>query len=306
MPGREEELWERPVVTGVKNMASRSRRGRRPGSYHRGGRRKIETRRSKLKFHQLSTVDRETSRFFRCCWPVKKPPGNSWPEEELQVMAKGAQGLAKVLGPNLRWQELREQELEAKEVQLLRQYQKQEKEEELAPVMPRPAVQRTYSRKGRGQQVKQSLSRSQTPVAVGASRVEEEGLATLLPPSQASLLGLRGLQLRTQALRNSSEGQSKQDVREQEHKQADDKFVKRFIQMFYWPSKMSAVVPPKQERLFEESEDEDVIDDDEEDVVEEQDSRPPSPLAGPSKSPPPVMGRGLHGVMRPRNTHLEL
>merc|ERR1719220_2093316 len=103
-------------------------------------------------------------------------------------------------------------QLEPRERQLVYKFQEDlaqtgngGREEAVEPVaLPRPAVQRTYSRRGRGQQVKQSLSRSQTPVTAVPTPVpcpSDKEVVSLLPPSRASLLALRGLELRANSLR---------------------------------------------------------------------------------------------------------
>jgi len=48
------------------------------------------------------------------------------------------------------------------------------------------------------------------------------------------------------------------------HLEADKRLVSRFVQMFFWPAKMSATAPPKQDNLFEDSSEEEVMPDIEE------------------------------------------
>merc|ERR1719361_2908632 len=115
-------------------------------------------------------------------------------------MSQAASVLGKALDlSGLNWErrkELLTEELEPRERQLVDKFQENlaeqgnAREETVQPVvLPRPAVQRTYSRRGRGQ-VKQSLSRSQTPVSVAPTPPpcpSDKEVVSLLPPSRASL-----------------------------------------------------------------------------------------------------------------------
>merc|ERR1711971_745777 len=167
------------------------------------------------------------------------------------------------------------EELEPRERQLVEKYQEDlaqpnnsgREEAVEAVALPRPAVQRTYSRKGRGQQVKQSLSRSQTPVTAVPTPPQpcpsDKEVVSLLPPSRASLLAIRGLELRANFLRAKACGTRvhlplatclvPQAGQRLTPAQAEERLVNRCVRMFFWPAKMAGTPPPRQENLFDDS-----------------------------------------------------
>merc|ERR1719430_2903614 len=199
-------------------------------------------------------------------------------EEEVNRLSQAASALGKALDlSGLKWEKRNEfmmDELEPRERQLVNKFQEDlvqpgndRREETMEPVaLPRPAVQRTYSRRGRGQQVKQSLSRSQTPVtAVPTPQPcpSDKEVVSLLPPSRASLIALRGLELRANSLRAKACGtrlhlpEESVSVPEAGQRlnpaQAEERLINRCVRLFYWPAKMAGTPPPRQENLFDDS-----------------------------------------------------
>merc|ERR1712130_830683 len=118
-----------------------------------------------------------------------------------------------------------------------------------------------------GQQVKQSLSRSQTPITAAVSTPPlcptDKEVVSLLPPSRASLIALRGLELRANSLRAKAFGTRvhlpEENVSASEvgqrltPAQAEERLINRCVRLFYWPAKMAGTPPPRQESLFDDS-----------------------------------------------------
>ena len=235
---------------------------------------------NKVSFHAVASVDMAIAKFFKPCWLIKRKPVNHlYSEEEVSRLSQAASTLGKALDlSNLNWKKRNEsmmmEELEPREQQLVDKYQEDlaqpgngRREETVQPVaLPRPAVQRTYSRRGRGQQVKQSLSRSQTPVTAVLTPVpcpSDKEVVSLLPPSRASLLALRGLELRANSLRAKACGtrvhlpEKSDSVPKAGQRltpaQAEERLVSRCVRLFYWPTKMAGTPPPRQENLFDDS-----------------------------------------------------
>ena len=327
LPDREDELYSRPLVGAVRNMGSRrGRGGGRPRGGGRAGvrrfRRVRNERREGPRYHPVARVDRDISRFLQPTWLFKRRPGvasSRYTGKEVSLLGQAAARLGRSLDTSgLRWERLQGLELEPREAQLVELYREQEASlgsagEAVAVVVARPAVQRTYSRRGRGQ-VKESGSRSQTPAVTeppppaaveggGASLPPPSG-ASLLPPSRASLLGLRGLLLRSQHLRTAAgdTGTLTSGGRlAPSQAMAEERLVKRVAQMFFWPAKMSTIAPPKQVKLFEESSEEE---EESADVDAEATDNIVTVLeSSASKEAEPRMGRGLHGVFRQRDPH---
>ena len=346
LPDREDELYSRPVVPGVRNMAGRPaakaprkrRQPRAPGSYvPRPPRRKRRREGPRVTYHGMASVDREIERFLRPVWLTRARPGR-YSEEELATVSRAAHTLGRALAvPTI--PAVLEEEVEAmepREVQLVEAVRARQGEvvEELeAPVVaaPRPAVQRTYSRRPRGgvaaAVVKQSTSRTQTPVAPAGPSATQDVL-TLLPPSRAALLGVRGLQIRGADLRTKAKGRGGAQAGGEGEgasggltpAEAEARLVRRVAQMFFWPTKMCDTPPPKQENLFDYSDDEkeEVEEDEEEEIemdnivisvgkvarveeaVEEVEEEEAVVEPSTSKEPVVVRGRGLHGLMRSR------
>jgi len=279
----------------VKNMPSRTRKPV-TGSWARGRKRKPygmapsfrviskvprkKRKVNKVSFHAVASVDMAIAKFFKPCWLIKRKPVNQlYSEEEVNRLTQAASALGKALDiSSLNWENRNEsmmEELEPRERQLVEKFQEDlaqpgngGREETVEPVaLPRPAVQRTYSRRGRGQQVKQSLSRSQTPVTSVPTPLpcpSDKEVVSLLPPSQASLLALRGLELRANSLRAKACGTrlhlpeksgSAPEVAGQRltPAQAEERLVNRCVRLFFWPAKMAGTPPPRQENLFDDS-----------------------------------------------------
>ena len=143
-----------------------------------------------------------------------------------------------------------------------------------------PKVPKTYGRTYSRKQVKQSLSRSATPndnavsVNSGNSGNSNKDQIDFVPPSVSTLVGFRGVLLTNSYLadpNNHSESfkqekdvvdvtveqginnpdvvtiQEDENITNKEHLEADQLLLKRFIQLFFWPAKMSSFAPSKQE-----------------------------------------------------------
>ena len=117
--------------------------------------------------------------------------------------------------------------------------------------------------RGEAAAVKQSTSRTQTPVAPAATSATGD-IVTLLPLSRAALLGVRGLQIRAADLRIKAKGRGGAQAGGEgaggegrlTPAEAEARLVRRVAQMFFWPTKMCDTPPPKQENLFDDSDDE--------------------------------------------------
>ena len=184
LPDREEEVFAKPLLSKVKNMPSRTRKPV-TGSWARGRKRKSycttpsfrviskvprkKRKVNKVSFHAVASVDMAIAKFFKPCWLIKRKPVNHlYSEEELNRLSQAASVLGKALDLScLKWEKrnkstMMEEELEPREQQLVEKFQEDlaqpgndRREETVEPVaLPRPAVQRTYSRRGRGQVLK--------------------------------------------------------------------------------------------------------------------------------------------------------
>ena len=134
-----------------------------------------------MSFHAVASVDMAIAKFFKPCWLMKKKPINHMHSEEevgisypfikihqhLQAnrLCLAASTLGKSLDiSSLNWQKCDEAllgGLDPREQQLVTKFRERlacretASEKVVQPVvLPRPAVQRTYSRRGRGQVTK--------------------------------------------------------------------------------------------------------------------------------------------------------
>ena len=156
-----------------------------------------------------------------------------------------------------------------------------------------PKVRRTYGKTYSRKTVKESDSRVATPQSDAGSGVDpSEGSLPVLnnkkldlvPPNVSTLVGFRGLLL-TNAYLADPDNHSENIKREKDsvdetvgqgldtravemeedrerivstaHMEADQLLVQRFLQLFFWPAKMSSIPPCKQETLFSDSSEED-------------------------------------------------
>jgi len=315
LPEHREEIFKRPVVVG-RNLSSKVRRGglraRRGG--HRGRGRKVKNR-DRLGSQNFKTkLDRDIAKFFRPTWISKGKLGHAsrYSDKELELLVAAGQGLGSILKlDKVKWdQNTSSSSVPDKQMQLLQSFRYQQLYRQPSPQLQLsagakqvtspfrgPSVQRTYGRTYSRAKVKQSLSRSNTPVEASLTSTQQKKTKSvdtinLVPPSQATVVGFRGVLLRNQYLRDSNNcsdtirqerdvvdntimlGVNNPDLAEVEiesdhrtgdsdhtaaHLAADRLLVSRFIQLFLWPAKMSAVAPPKQENLFSDSEDDQII-----------------------------------------------
>lgn len=266
-------------------------------------------------------LDRDIAKFFRPTWISKSKLGRctKYSDKELELLVAAGQGLGNIIKlDRVQWDKnTHSSSVPDKEMKLLQSFRYQQlygqpsPQLQLSPVTQQPStnlssrspfsgssVQRTYGRTYSRAKVKQSLSRSNTPVetiSVSTPQPPQNkkhvgDTINLVPPSQATIVGFRGLLLRDKYLRdiNSSSdtvrqerdlvdntirmGMNNPDLTElpvdlttsdkdqsQAHLAADRLLVSRIIQLFLWPAKMSSVDPPKQENLFSDSDDEIVV-----------------------------------------------
>ena len=322
LPEHREEIFKRPLTVG-RNVSSKVRRGgqrQRRGGY-RGRGRKVKNR-DRLGSQNFKTkLDRDIAKFFRPTWISKSKLGRStkYSDKELELLVAAGQGLGNIIKlDRVKWDKnTHSSSVPDKEMKLLQSFryqqlygqpspqlelspvtQQQQPATNLSPRSPFSGLQRTYGRTYSRAKVKQSLSRSNTPVetvSVSTSQPPQTkkhvgDIINLVPPSQATIVGFRGLLLRDKYLRdinNSSDtvrqerdlvdstvrmGMNNPDLTElpddlttsdkdqsQAHLAADRLLVSRIIQLFLWPAKMSSVDPPKQENLFSDSDDEIVV-----------------------------------------------
>jgi len=318
LPEHKEEIFKRPIALG-KNLCSKVRRGGlrpRRGGY-RGRGRKIKNR-DRLGSQNFKTkVDRDIAKFFRPTWISKSKLGstNRYTDKELELLVAAGQGVGNIIKVDkVKWdQNTHSDSVHDREMQLLQSFRYQQlyrqpsPQLQLAPPSPSTvsgstrspfsgssSVQRTYGRTYSRTKVKQSLSRSNTPVETVPSspkpkKTNPGDTISLVPPCQATMVGFRGLLLREPYLRDSNN--TADTVREERdvvdktmklgmnnpdllnvpkdnvvidddhtaaHLAADRLLVSRIIQLFLWPAKMSTVDPPKQENLFSSESDDDV------------------------------------------------
>ena len=235
-------------------------------------------------------TERNIAKFFRPTWILKNKMKTFSPQD-LDMLVSAGQGLGKIININkIPWLDLCTVSASGKQNQLLQSFRERQldgsmrTESQLSGISVPKAVRtygRTYSRK-----VKQSDSRAATPSS-GASvdQRDQRDTINLVPPCEATLVGFRGILLRDDYLNNPNNNvgsfKGEKDVvdetlrrgtdnpdlslprgrqtaaveRTAAHKAADQLLVKRFIQMFYWPAKMSTVSPPRQENVFSDNED---------------------------------------------------
>ena len=317
LPEHREEIFKQPVALG-RNLCSKVRRGglrpRRGGFRGRG--RKIKNR-DRLGSQNFKTkVDRDIAKFFRPTWISKSKLGSAtrYTEKELELLVAAGQGVGNIIKVDkVKWdQNTHSNSVPDREMQLLQSFRYQQLYRQPSPQLQvetpststvsgstrspfsgSSSVQRTYGRTYSRAKVKQSLSRSNTPVETVITSAPAHPKKTnpgdtinLVPPCQATMVGFRGMLLREPYLRDSNNTSDtvrqerdvvdntmklginnpelldfpKANVAPSEdqtaaHLAADRLLVSRIIQLFLWPAKMSTVDPPKQENLFSDSDD---------------------------------------------------
>ena len=238
-------------------------------------------------------TERNIAKFFRPTWILKNKMNFClrFSQQDLDMLVSAGQGLGKIININkIPWMDLSTDSSSEKQNQLLQSFRdrqldssRRSTESQLLPPISAPKAVRTYGRK-----VKQSDSRAATPsstTSASGSSGEKRDTINLVPPCEATLVGFRGLLLRGDYLTNpnnnlgsfkgekdavdetlrrgtdnpdltlSGAAQSSSVERTAAHQAADQLLVKRFIQMFFWPAKMSTVSPPRQENVFSDNED---------------------------------------------------
>ena len=294
LPGHEEELFKRPVcrrIASKNNMGGKKRkingydhRKFKPYRAKRGSRNRERLGQSNFK----TQTERNIAKFFRSTWIIKNKMSYSvrFSEKDLGMLVTGGLGLGKILNMNkIPWQDLCIVSPSEKQSQLLGEFRGRHldgRSVSQPKVSAAPRAVRTYARTYSRKAVKQSDSRAATPV----EPVRQTNTINMVPPSQATLVGFRGVLLRNEYLANphntvgsfKGEKDTVDDTlrrgtdnpqlcgspsqpgavgeRSEAHRAADQLLVKRFLQLFYWPAKMSTVAPPKQENVFSDDEEE--------------------------------------------------
>ena len=293
LPGHEEELFNRPLPRprASKNLLGGKKR-KINGYDHRKFkpfRAKRATRnRERLGQNNFKTqTERNIAKFFRPTWILKNKMSHRLSAQDLDLLVSAGQGVGKIININkIPWMDLCPDSL-GKQNQLLnsfrdRQLDGSRRSENQLPAVSAPKAVRTYGRK-----VKQSDSRAATPLNIssGGASGDKRDSINLVPPCEATLVGFRGLLLRGDYLTNpnnnlgsykgekdavdetlrrgtdnpdlnlSGTSQTSAVERTAAHQAADQLLVKRFLQVFFWPAKMSTVSPPKQENVFSDTED---------------------------------------------------
>jgi len=311
LPEHREEIFKRPVTVG-RNLCSKVKRG---GYRGRGKRRRVKNRDRLGSQNWKTKIDRDIAKFFRPTWISKGKLGQAsrYTDKELELLVAAGQGLGNILKlDRVKWdQNTSSTSAPSKATQLLQSFRYQQlyrqpsPQLQLAAAKPAtspfsgPSVQRTYGKTYSRAKVKQSLSRSNTPVDANLASPQQKSkqagdTINLVPPCQATVVGFRGVLLRNQYLRDTNN--CSDTVRQERdlvdntirlgvtnpqltetvsdtprddpqldgdltaaHLAADRLLVSRFVQLFLWPAKMSATAPPKQENLFSDSEDESIV-----------------------------------------------
>ena len=299
-----------------RNLSSKVRRGGRRGGYRgRGKGRKVKNRDRLGSQNWKTKIDRDIAKFFRPTWITKGKLGQTsrYSDKELELLVTAGQGLGNILKlDKVKWdQNTSSTSAPSKATQLLQSFRYQQlysqpsPQLQLAAAKPSnspfsgPSMQRTYGKTYSRAKVKQSISRSNTPVDTNLTSPQQKSkqagdTINLIPPCQATVVGFRGVLLRNQYLRDTNNcsdtvrqerdlvdntirlgvtnPQLTEIVRDTPrddpqldgdltaaHLAADRLLVSRFVQLFLWPAKMSATAPPKQENLFSDSEDESIV-----------------------------------------------
>merc|ERR1719369_1274724 len=219
LPEHREEIFKRPVALG-KNLCSKVRRGGlrpRRGGY-RGRGRKIKNR-DRLGSQNFKTkVDRDIAKFFRPTWISKSKLGSTtrYTDKELELLVAAGQGVGNIIKVDkVQWDKnTHSSSVPDKEMKLLQSFRYQQlygqpspqlqlspiKQQQSTTLSPRSpfsgsSVQRTYGRTYSRTKVKQSLSRSNTPVETilvstpqpPQNMLHATDIINLVPPSQATI-----------------------------------------------------------------------------------------------------------------------
>ena len=242
-------------------------------------------------------IDRNISKFFRPTWILRNNKINTasyrYSQKDMDMLTSAGLGLGKILKmKRISVPEEDEDDYYDKNRMLLKNFCRQQvqlnQSLSASTAVSSPKVQRTYGKTYSRKPLKQSNSRAATPSNPDMNNVESnKDKIDLVPPSVATLIGFRGVLLTNSYLAdpvNHLETMKKEkdnvdetvqqgvnnpevlNAQEPEiqclndsHLAADQLLVKRFIQMFLWPAKMSSIPPLKQENLFSDSEDEELL-----------------------------------------------
>ena len=235
-------------------------------------------------------LDRNISKFFRPTWIMKNRLNlcSSYGDKDLEMLTTAGLKLAKILSVKNLSVEHDEETPENKNNQLFLNFLQSNETSVSSQTSPSCKVAKTYGRTYSRKAMKRSDSRSATPSSTQTTGINDEDIIDLVPPSMSTLVGFRGVLLTNAYLADPTnhaanirkekdyvdktvmEGAVSADLdldndgvavcSNDSHLAADQLLVKRFLQLFLWPAKMSNVAPTNQEDLFsDEDEEEEVI-----------------------------------------------
>jgi len=293
LPKREEELFKRPL-TAPSSLQPKKKRFKIDGYNHKQFKtyksKKPAYNREKLgKSNFRTVVDRNIAKFFRPTWILKHNSLNTFSyrynDTDLDILSAGGHALGNILKMKILVPD--DDDRDCSLIHKINQLS-EKSSQNIASFSPSatssPKVPKTYGRTYSRKQVKQSLSRSATPndnaVSVNTGNSNKDQI-DFIPPSVSTLVGFRGVLLTNSYLadpNNHSETfkqekdvvdvtveqginnpdvvtiQEDENITNKEHLEADQLLLKRFIQLFFWPAKMSSFAPSKQESLFDDDE----------------------------------------------------
>jgi len=294
LPQREEELFKRPL-TAPTSLQPKRKKLKIDGYNHKqfktykSKKKPVHNWEKFGKSNFRTVVDRNIAKFFRPTWMLKHNSLNTnsyrYSDTDLDILSSAGHAVSNIL----KIKKIVPDE-DDKDCSLILKINKlSDKPSQNISFSPSatssPKVPKTYGRTYSRKQVKQSLSRSATPntsVATNAENTDKDQI-DFVPPSVSTLVGFRGVLLTNSYLadpNNHSESikqekdvvdvtvgqginnpdvvtiQEDENFTNKEHLEADQLLLKRFIQLFFWPAKMSSFAPSKQESLFDDDEEE--------------------------------------------------
>ena len=326
LPDHEEELFKRPVKAAgnFRNSKPNSRSKLKVAGYNHKkfktykNTRKQVMNRDKLQQAAFKTmIDRNISKFFRPTWVMRNRLTERnfafYNDRDLETLTSAAVSLSRILKVKKLDTGDAGAEVTDRNDQLLRNFSEKQFSVDHQPLDTsassstniKAKAPKTYGRTYGRKSVKQSVSRSATPAApaddsnnatdqVASNTAIDQADAhvkdeiDLVPPSLATLVGLRGVLLNNKYLKDpnnhcnnvrkerddvdttvrkgvsnpdysSSLDSSDLECQTPSHLAADQLLTSRFLQLFLWPAKMSVIAPTNQEDLFSDDEEEENI-----------------------------------------------
>lgn len=284
----EEDLFKKPLKSSG-NFNNKPRKLKVNGYEHKKfktykNNKKVPRNRDKLGQTAFKTIiDRNISKFFRPTWILKNRLNlcSSYGDKDLEMLTSAGLKLAKILDlKKLSVGNVEDQQAvaENKNNQLFLNFLQEQSNETsvISQSSPSCKVAKTYGRTYSRKALKRSDSRSSIP-AVTKTAAGSNDVIDFVPPSMATLVGFRGVLMTNAYLADPTnhadnirkekdfvdktvkEGAVTADIdldnngddcNNDSHLAADQLLVKRFLQLFLWPAKMSTVAPTSQEDLF--------------------------------------------------------